>query len=206
MLAVKDDAQHQCLIRPDPAPRGAYRGCAPPSEDCAPKKFPGSGLLECKSRPKLASATGIFVNFVDWNRISWHFWDEDLFFFEITCFRPEKPRKFPISAGKSLTISVKTFVFFGDHLFSAGKTAWIPDFGRKTPLILWSSPCSFDPDWDFSCLSRIHVNKLLVPPKIYFCPPPPRPSHAVLNPAHIQLAQIGPNTCQRSRTSVRFSV
>ena len=26
--------------------------CAPPSEDCAPKKLSGSGLLECKSRPK----------------------------------------------------------------------------------------------------------------------------------------------------------
>ena len=39
---------------------GAYRGrappnenCALPSEDCAPKKLTGSGLLDCKSRPKL---------------------------------------------------------------------------------------------------------------------------------------------------------
>ena len=70
--------------------------CAPPSEDCGPKKFTGSGLLECKSRPKL-------VFFVDWHRISWHFWDENL------------------------------FSFFGDHPFSAGKTAWISDFGRKIP-------------------------------------------------------------------------
>ena len=52
---------------PDPAPRGAFRGrapptdclcppnenCAPPSEDCAPKKLIGSGLLERKSRPKM---------------------------------------------------------------------------------------------------------------------------------------------------------
>ena len=88
----------------DPAPRGAYRAVlppnenyAPPSEDCAPKKLTGSGLLECKSRPKL-------VFFVDWHRISWHFWDEELFFFflEITHFRPEKPLEFLISAGKSL--------------------------------------------------------------------------------------------------------
>ena len=27
--------------------------CASPSEDCAPKKLTGSGLLECKSRPKI---------------------------------------------------------------------------------------------------------------------------------------------------------
>ena len=54
-------------LNPDPAPWGAYRGCAPPteclcppnescappSEDCAPKKLTGSGLLERKSRSKL---------------------------------------------------------------------------------------------------------------------------------------------------------
>ena len=38
-----------------------------------------------------------------------------LFFFEITCFWPEKPLKFSISARKSLRISAKTF-FFRDHL------------------------------------------------------------------------------------------
>ena len=45
----------------DPAPRGTYTGavppqltaCAPPSEDCAPKKLTGSELLERKSRSKL---------------------------------------------------------------------------------------------------------------------------------------------------------
>ena len=144
----------------DPAPRGGIAGpcpqmtaCAPPNEnyaprgeDCALKKLTGSGLLECKSRPKLVFATVIFVLFMDWHRISWHFWDDDLF-------------------------------LFGDHLFSAGKTAWIPDFGRKIPLNLWSSPCSFDPDWDKflvpPCPSRIHTNKLLVPPKNLFLPPPP---------------------------------
>ena len=42
---------------------GAFRGrapqmtpCAPPSEGCAPKKSLESGLLECKSRPKLVFA------------------------------------------------------------------------------------------------------------------------------------------------------
>ena len=35
---------------------------------------------------------------------------------------------------------------------------------------------------NFSCSSRIHhLNKLLMPPQIYFCPPPP-PSHAILVP------------------------
>ena len=34
--------------------------CAPPSEDIAPKKWTGSGLLKCKSRPKLVFASGIF--------------------------------------------------------------------------------------------------------------------------------------------------
>ena len=138
----------------------------PPSEDCAPKKLTGSGLLECKSRPKL-------VFFVDWHRILWRFWDEHLFFLEITCFRPKKLPEFPILAGKSLAILVKTF-FFGDHLFSAGKTAWTSDCGRKIPLNLWSTPCSFDPDWDKflvpPCPSRIHINKLLVPHQNLFLP------------------------------------
>ena len=66
----------------------AFRGCAspndclcpqtkivPPSEDCAPKKLTGLGLLECKSRPKtpklvftaleFASKNCVFVIFVD---------------------------------------------------------------------------------------------------------------------------------------------
>ena len=99
---------NDCLCPPN-------ENSAPPSNDCAPKKLTRSGLLKCKSRPKLVFATGIFVIFVDWHRISWHFGDEDLF-------------------------------FFGDHLFSAGKTARIPDFGRKIScnfsedLFLWRSP------------------------------------------------------------------
>ena len=109
--------------------------CAPPSEDCASKKLTGSGLLECKSRPKLVFATGIFVIFVDWYRIWCHIWDEDLFFLEITCFWPKRPLKFTISAGKFLRISVKTFFFLEKTCFraekslkfliSAGKSLWI---------------------------------------------------------------------------------
>ena len=54
--------------------------CAPPSEDCVPKKLTGSGLLECKSRPKttklvlivleFASKNCFIVVFVDSHRIS----------------------------------------------------------------------------------------------------------------------------------------
>ena len=183
--------------------------CAPPSEDCAPKKLTGSRLLECK----LVFATVSFVLFVDWHRISWHFWDEDLLFFwrslafgrknrlnsrfwpensiefqwrpffyflEIICFRPEKPLEFAIrnlTGEIPLNFSEDLFVF-GDHLFSAGKTAWIRDFGWKIPLNLWSSPCSFHPDWyKFlmpPCPSRIHTNKLLVPPQNLFLPPQSR--------------------------------
>ena len=67
-------------FQPGPAPRGVFRGRAPPNdcfappqtkivptpcEDCAPKKLTGSGELECKSRAKLVFASGIFVIFVD---------------------------------------------------------------------------------------------------------------------------------------------
>ena len=180
---------------PDSAPRGANRGrapptdclcppnknCAPPSEDCAPKKLTGSWLLERKLRSKL-------VFFVDWYQILWRFWDEDLFFFflENTWFWPEKPLEILISAGKPLAISVKTFFFlYGDHLISAGKTAWISNFGRKIPLTFCSSPCLFDPDWDKFLVPLSNSLKInfSCPSKIYFCPPPPPPpSHAILAP------------------------
>ena len=77
------------LLGPGPAPRGAFQGlppqlsaCAPPSKDCAPKKLTGSGLLECKSRPKLVFGTRIFVIFVDLHQIWQNFWDDNLFFLE----------------------------------------------------------------------------------------------------------------------------
>ena len=86
-------AEHYKMVNPDPAPRGAFRGRAPPndclcptkrklcppSEDCAPKKLTGPGLLECKLGPKLVFFTRIFVIF-----------------------------------------AIKTLFFFGGHLFSAG--------------------------------------------------------------------------------------
>ena len=162
---------------------GAYRGrappndcfcppnknCAPPSEDCAPKKLTGSGLLECKARPKL-------VLFVDWHRISWRFWDEDLFFMEITCFRPENPPEFPISAENSLAISVMTFFFLDITCFrpekplefpiSAGKSLW-----TFAPQLVHLIQAGINFSWLRALLEFIQ-NKLLVPPKIYFCPPP----------------------------------
>ena len=73
---------------PEPCP-SQMTACTFPSEDCASKKFTGSGLLECKSRPKtrklvlivleFASKNCFFVAFVDSHRISWNFEDEDLF-------------------------------------------------------------------------------------------------------------------------------
>ena len=126
----------------DPAPRGGIRGrvpqmtaCAPqtkivppPSEDCAPKKLTGSGLLECKSWAKLFFFCGLtpdYMTFLGWRP----------FILEITCFRPEKPLEFPISAEKYLRKSVKTFFFFEITCFrpekplefpiSAGKFLWI---------------------------------------------------------------------------------
>ena len=73
-----------CLCPPN-------KNCAPPSEDCAPKKLTGSGLLECKLRPKtcklvftaleFASKNCFFAIFVDSHRISQNFWVEDLLFF-----------------------------------------------------------------------------------------------------------------------------
>ena len=144
----------------------AYRGRAPPNDClCPPKRKlcpPKRGL--CPEEINRLGATGVQIEV----QIG-------------VCHR-----YFCSFCG--LTPDFMTFLgwrpfFFGDHLFSAGKTAWIPDFGRKIPLNLCSSPCLFDPDWDKflvpPCPSRIHINKLLVPPKNLFLPPP---SHAILAP------------------------
>ena len=131
--------------------RGAYRGRAPPTgclwppnENCSPPK---RGLCPEKINRLGASGAQIeaqinvfcgltpdFVTFLGWR--PFFFFEicfrlenssEDLFFFEITFFRPEKPLEILISAGKSLEISVKTFFIY---LFF-----WrSPAFGRKNRL------------------------------------------------------------------------
>ena len=101
---------------------GTYRGVPPQTTACAPQRkivLPKRGLWPEENNR--LGATGVqieaqigvchsyFRAFCGWHRISWHFWDEDLFLGGITCFRPEKPLVFAILAGKSLWI-------FGLHL------------------------------------------------------------------------------------------
>ena len=87
---------------------GSISGCIPPPHQCKANGF----------------GRKITLNF-----------GEDLFFFlETTWFWAEKTFEFPISAKKSLSISVKTFVFFGDHLILGGKNVRISDFGPKITL------------------------------------------------------------------------
>ena len=60
----------------------------------------------------------------------------------VALIRPEEQFEFPISAEKSVSISVEitcflfflSIFFFGDHLFSGGRTVRISDFGRKFRL------------------------------------------------------------------------
>ena len=48
--------------------------------------------------------------------------------------RPEKAFEIPIPAEKSVSISVKTFFFFGDHLYLGRKSVRIFEFGQKIRL------------------------------------------------------------------------
>ena len=103
----------------DPAPRGGMPGPCPPTDYLCPPQTklcpPKRGLcpeevnrfraLERKSRPKL-------VFFVD--------------------LKLEKPLKIPISAGKSLEISVKTFFFLEDTCFRPEKPLEIPISAGKS--------------------------------------------------------------------------
>ena len=95
---------NDCLCLPN-------ESCTPPSEDCAPKNLTGSGLLECKSRPKFFVADTGFHDVLEM---------KTFFFWRSPVFSWKKTLEFPIPAGKSLAVLVKTFFFFiGDHLFSA---------------------------------------------------------------------------------------
>ena len=142
--------------------------CAPPSEDCAPKKLTGSRLLECKSRPKIpqlvfiplefVSKNCVFVLFVNSRRISFKFWDEDLFFLVFTSDFVENRKNFETTTRICENFGTKTFFyFFGLHLFRLIHTRI-----------------------NFSCPPWIHIIELLVPPKFLSVPPPP--SHAILAP------------------------
>ena len=157
----------------NPAPRGGIPGPCPPNKNCAPpqartvprRNLKARGYWSANRGPDWCffGLTSDFKTFLGWR--PFFFGDHQssagkspaksvktFFFSEITCFRPEKPLEFPISAGKSLWI-------FGLHLV----------YFIQTGI-------------NFSCPSRIHINKLLVSPKIYFCPPPPPPSHAIQAP------------------------
>ena len=101
---------------------------------------------------------------------------------------------------------MKTFFFFGDHLFSAGKTAWISDFGRK---ILWI----FAPHHvhlnqtgiNFSCPRaslEFTQNKVLVPPQNLFLPP----SHAILAPGLPRSLQFHKKALSSDRGQHYFSI
>ena len=122
-------------INPGPAPRGAFRGRAPPidclcppkqklcppSEDCAPKKLTDSGLLECKSRPKtpklvvtaleFVSKNCFFVIFVNLHRISFKFWDENLFFFVLASEFVETRKNFETTTRICGNFETKTLFF-----------------------------------------------------------------------------------------------
>ena len=105
---------------------------APPREDCAPRKLTGSRLLECKSRPKIpklvftapdfVSENCTFVIFVNLRRISFKFWDEDLFLFGLHFRFREKSQEF-------WDDNQNLWKFWDEDLF----------------FFFWSSPFSFDP-------------------------------------------------------------
>ena len=89
---------------------GAHRGCAPQITACAPPKRklcpPKRGV--CPEEINRLGATGVQIEaqigvFCELTPDFMPFcWMNFFFFLEITCFRPEKPLEFPISAGKSL--------------------------------------------------------------------------------------------------------
>ena len=133
----------------NPAPRGAYRGRAPRTKIVPPqartvprRNLEARGYWSANRGPDWCffGLTSDFKTFLGW-RPFFFFWRSPVF-----------SRKIPRKIGEDLFL-------FGDHLFSAGKTAWISDFGRKIPLNLWSSPCLFYPDWDKFLVPLLNSHK-----------------------------------------------
>ena len=132
-------------------PGGAYRGrapqmtaCAPPNENCAPQARTEPRRNQ-QDRGYWSANRG-----PNW----WFLWTDNgfqavfgmkTFVLEITCFRPEKPPEFAISAGKSLWIFASPLV----QLIQTGINFSCP----RAPL-------------------EFTQNKLLVPPQNLFLPPP----------------------------------
>ena len=78
---------------------------------------------------------------------------------------PPTSVKLTVSVKKSLSISVKTFFFFGDHLILGGKNVRICDFGRKIAL-------NFGEDiriFEGLCLKSPPHQNFLDPPLIVPC-------------------------------------
>ena len=144
------------------------RTLCPPSENCAPKKFTGSGLLECKSRPKtpklvftvleLASRNCFFRNFCGLTPDFIKLFGRRPFFFLV--FTSE----FVKNCKNFKTTTRMSGIFCSEDLF------------------YWSSLFSFDPHSNkllvLPCPPPIHINKLLVPSQNLFL----SPSHAILAP------------------------
>ena len=104
---------------PGLAPRGAFRCCAPPNDCLCP---PERGL--CPEEISWLRATGVEIE-AQIDVCDWYFrnfcWNDtgfqDIFGMKTFLFVGDHL----FSAGKSLRISVKTF-FFGNHLLSAEKS------------------------------------------------------------------------------------
>ena len=164
----------------DQAPRGAYRGRAPPTDCLCPPKWklcPSKRELCCEEINRLGASgaqievqirvfcglTPDFLTFLGWRP----------FFFEITCFWPEKPLEF-------LAISVKTFFF----LFLEITCFW-PEKPLEFPISDGKSLWLFAPHFAYLIQTGINFlcprasleftqNKLLVSPQNLFLPPQSR--------------------------------
>ena len=97
------------------------RKLCPPSEDSAPKKLTGSGLLECKSRPEtpklvlialeFASKNCFFVVFVDAHRISCYFGEKTFLFLVFTVEFVENRKNFEMNEEFVKIFELNTFFF-----------------------------------------------------------------------------------------------
>ena len=93
---------------------------------------------------------------MDPHRILYNFWDEGL------CFLFWSSLKTSWKIARTLRRQSEFVEIFELWTFFYLWNFWTED------LFFWSSPCSFDPQWNKflvpPCPSRIHINKLLVPP------------------------------------------
>ena len=171
---------------------------------CAPKKWTGSVLLECNSRPEtliildvtpaFVSKNGFFVDFAI-NTVCFggftpelmkftYVWGRRPLFFCLHLRIRGNSQVFPedFLVFTSEFVEIRTSFEMKNRIYGNSRIFWHENLFFLLGLHLRTRGNSREIPSSCGPRSRIQLNKLFVPPQNLFMPPPPPPSHAILAP------------------------